>query len=481
MTERTVLVPSQAIRRQSSASSKKKNLLESAVFLVPSQVPGSVRNNRDIASSPGSSGNFENDKNMQGKKKKNNRKTKGNQGQKEKDTSSNRLRRHGNIPDIEWRAVPMEHLRQHPNFVPLPLPETIKQLDELEDVRSFRQESWQWDAIHEGRCTTSQAVAALGFLEPQAGSILGVPRSWRRGGMGAYHRLREPAIRSLEEMSSILCNAEMSQKTTTRLAADDDSRTMWKQFPESSTAAKFPFAAKYMVPIDDAERQRRKQHMKDHHLKAHGFDFTVRMHWGDVQEATALLTGLNYFAQESDNQVQLHEVGMCGAGIELEDSSLLLGATPDGLLYHPDGRIEVLEVKNHCPFLPSRNWNNNNNRSQSRFVLKSYDFHSHQSSVLPHYVPQLMLEMLCVGPECRSAIMVRQSATSGALVLRVQRDDAWIEEMIYWLKKFLSDYVEPGIPPPDNFFLQHYSDVDQARRYKRFLEWTKELESNLHC
>ena len=76
----------------------------------------------------------------------------------------------------------------------------------MEDVRNFRQESWQWDVLHQGRMTTSQAVAALGFLEPKAGRILGVPRGLRRGGEGAYYRLRTPAVtRTLEEMNARLC------------------------------------------------------------------------------------------------------------------------------------------------------------------------------------------------------------------------------------------------------------------------------------
>ena len=88
----------------------------------------------------------------------------------------------------------MDDLRGHPNFIPLPRPETIEKLDSLEDVRMFRQDSWQWDAVHQGRCTTSQTVAALGFLEPEAGKILGVPRSWQRGGHGPYYRLQQPAL-----------------------------------------------------------------------------------------------------------------------------------------------------------------------------------------------------------------------------------------------------------------------------------------------
>lgn len=76
--------------------------------------------------------------------------------------------RTGDLPDVHWRSIPMSHLRAHPNFQPLPPPSQITNLPTKEHVRYFRQESWQWDYLHRGRCTTSQTAAALGFLESKA-------------------------------------------------------------------------------------------------------------------------------------------------------------------------------------------------------------------------------------------------------------------------------------------------------------------------
>ena len=73
--------------------------------------------------------------------------------------------RTGNLPDVHWRAISMSHLRSHPNFQPLPPPSMIHSIPTREHVRYFRQDSWQWDYLHVGRCTTSQCSAALGFLE----------------------------------------------------------------------------------------------------------------------------------------------------------------------------------------------------------------------------------------------------------------------------------------------------------------------------
>ena len=84
-----------------------------------------------------------------------------------------------------------------------------------------------------------------------------------------------------------------------------------------------------------------------------------------------------------------------------------------------------------------------------RFSIRHFEFE--KAGVLPHYVPQLMMEMLCVGHNCQSAVMIRQSATTGALVLRIKRDDAWIDEMLYWLNRFQTDFVEREVAPPENF------------------------------
>ena len=96
------------------------------------------------------------------------------------------------------------------------------------------------------------------------------------------------------------------------------------------------------------------------------------------------------------------------------------------------------------------------------------------------YIPQLMMEMLCIGENCVSAIMVRQTATHGSLILRIQRDDDWIEEMMYWLGRFHLDFVQKDVPPPRNFFLESGGDDPTDRdRYRKFLERTKQIESQV--
>ena len=368
----------------------------------------------------------------------------------------------GNYPDIHWRSVPLEHLRLHPRVVPLP--PTVDRLEQMEDVRHFRQESWQWDALHRGRCTTSQAVAALGFLEPSAGAALGVPMAWRRGGGGAFARLREPALRTLAEMNTVLCDgkASMNKKEYSHPTS-----------PWSSTSTNSSFVADYSYEYSEQENSTRINL-----ARKLGSDVNVargiRMMWGNTQESTALLTALNYFSK-ADPGLQLKEIGMCGAGLDLNltsaQSSLLIGATPDGIICYSDGTIEALEVKNHCPFFSVRMPRKKGRKMSKRFFLGDRAFESSGKSdgVFAHYVSQLQLEMLCLGPACRSAVMVRQTATKGALILRMRRDDEWIEEMLYWLHKFQLEYVEKGVVPPTNFFWENKGDEEEQSRYQNFI------------
>merc|ERR1712151_1487048 len=129
----------------------------------------------------------------------------------------------GLIPDIEWRAISMDHLRHHPNFIPLPQPHTISSIANIQDINQFRQDSWQWDELHKGRCTTSIASSALGFLDPIPSKILNVPlsfasrynRSGISGGIKAYHRLSCGIdLVTLDDFNRVLCNNDNSTSSS---------------------------------------------------------------------------------------------------------------------------------------------------------------------------------------------------------------------------------------------------------------------------
>jgi hypothetical protein len=389
----------------------------------------------------------------------------------------------GNLPDVHWRAIPMDHLRMHPQVDALP--RALQKLDHIEDVRYFRQDSWQWDALHDGRCTTSQLPSALGFLEPNASQILQIPKSWcrnRRDGdsaNSAYHRLRRPALRTIHQMREVLLKQDTSSTAGNNNRGEErmEEETPWCQPPP--TPHPHPFAATYIPSTrsgasDQEHRQRQRYHAAASVGKGTNI-LKIKMMWGSAQEATALLTALNYFYQQ-DPLLRLQEVGMCGASLTLtmdkhsNNELLLVGASPDALLCYSDGTKEVLEVKNHCPFTVRKKWKkahgHHHHQPSKNYEVQSFTFPPKPPYLQPLYVPQLMMEMLCTNTS--SAVMVRQTATNGALLLRVHRNEEWIQEMIFWLHQFQIQYVLPSQPPPINFFSNN-------PRYRSFLHHTCRL------
>jgi len=415
-----------------------------------------------------------------------------------------RHRSAGNIPDVHWRAIPLDHLRHHPSFEALPHPDTVTALDSLEDVRLFRQDSWQWDALHSGRCTTSQATAALGLLESRAGSELGIPRSLQKGAVGAYHRLGRPGLRSLEDMREVLCTGEGNSppelemldypvwdtaKNSARAKngngnkGNEDANTKKEKKQKNGQLNQQQhkdFAANYLPRIKKSDLERRRRILKDYYLKDTS-RWVARMQWGNAQEPTSLLTALNYFTRAVPG-TKIREVGMCGAGLDInatsspEGADLIVGATPDAVIHYPNGTLEALEVKNHCPFVPMY-WGSRKPSHADKDLFRIREVSQLPVDVPPAYVPQLMLEMLSLGPQCRSAIMVRQTATKGAVILRLQRDDDWIEEMLYWLNQFMDRFVNRGEPPPPNVFWDD-NEHSGGERYRSFVNRTKEISES---
>jgi len=435
----------------------------------------------------------------------------------------------GHFPDPWWRAISMNHVRQHPRFQPLDNvnhhhDHNHRLLRSLADVQHYYpQGSWQWNELHVGRCTTSQAAGALGFLNDHAAQVLGVPVAWRqRGGRGSYQRLSQrPVLRTLSELNHRLVTSDYAQQQQQRQQQQqqeeeeddgDSDQEIWgeavwnntitnsNKHNDSNNSSSLLFLAEYLYQPNQDEYRRRKRYIKGCSGGEY-LDRGIRMIWGNTQEATSLMTALNYFAANVDDGVVLEECGMCGADLEFNSTptsrghgGLLLGATPDGILRYSNGSMEALEVKNHCPFF------SNSNRRRHGGKLKRFsigDRLSTDGGVLPQYVSQLQLEMLCLGDACRSAVMVRQTATQGATIWRMRRDEAWIGEMIHFLTRFQTEFVQRQVPPPADFFWNNVvnngtttttrkpedDDDDEAlreqSRYRRFVHKTAQLCSSV--
>ncbi len=225
----------------------------------------------------------------------------------------------------------------------------------------------------------------------------------------------------------------------------------------------------------------------------------------------------------------------------------VLGASPDGVIRHADGTVEVLEVKCTSPFVtynaakrtpaeeenadveigkraraesgeqvegeqsgPCETNDDNNDSGEPSVVAPTmtvmHGFGGHKPTNRAPFgvwhVPQLQLEMLCVGAHCRSAVILLYSI-SGAKLYRLERNDEvryisnstnlvstiyytnscfifltlytyaqYIYEMLSVSSKFYSTYIS-GVPsnrmkpPPPNFF-----DPRTNKDYASFLKRT---------
>lgn len=230
----------------------------------------------------------------------------------------------------------------------------------------------------------------------------------------------------------------------------------------------------------------------------------VRCAWGKAQEASSLSVLMGLYPT-----CTLHEVGLC-----LVDPADLqrygfaaghlppLGASPDALMQRKDAprttvepptlgspraelinlleqldaldlgqqlvvqhgqppgivecaALEVVEVKNTCPFGTSKG------KRCDRYAL--FD-RGPREQVPALWVPQLQMEMLAAGTE--RALLVTRSATKGVTVFSIDRDDVYIRAMLGVLAYLHKVYVLPRRPPGS----QPYKGYKQ---YTEFVQLTK--------
>lgn len=201
---------------------------------------------------------------------------------------------------------------------------------------------------------------------------------------------------------------------------------------------------------------------------------------------------------------RLYEIGLCSLEA-LPDEWLrstygvgkaelpLMGASPDGLIVFGDGTAEVVEVKCHSPFAYSHHAVSRSSRGASVTPSTVDDGDSLSASpgayaaagAVPHYVirdngpqdrigawhvPQIQMEILCAGPYCDGCNFVTLSATKGARVFFVPRNDEYIGLMLRLVSRFHSQYVKGRKHPALNF-------AARDREYNKFLDLTLQIAS----
>lgn len=378
------------------------------------------------------------------------------------------------LANVYWRSISETDLRSHPLYNALPETASITAVNSPADFRIFRQGSWQWNALHSGRLTTSKAASCLGFYEPHAGGILKLPKSLMS------HSRAQHAWQQLRQLP-------LGQDDWASLIESDPSASPPPKAPSSSwirhseSAPSSPFAFTHVAPRYSSARRR-----------GYSTASEARLAWGSAQESTAILAAINYLYSTKANAT-VHEVGLmpfeafdhCSDERYVAARALIaaealpkIGASPDGLIVYDtiDGeRCEVLEAKCLSPFM--------DDRQSGAIVLKSTG-HSPSSvggsdrnstvisSPYSHkgvgawHIPQLQMEIFCAGPTCTGALLVSLTALQGAVLHRVPRSDRYIASMLQWLAAFHSSNGKKA--PERDFFWG-------SPGYREFLDHTLAL------
>eukprot|EP01041_Mallomonas_annulata_P001988 gene1988-3866_t len=400
--------------------------------------------------------------------------------------------RFGNSANIDWRAVTIEDLRLHPLYQCLPEPQSIIAATPA-DYSLYRQDCWQWGFLHHGRLTTSKAASCLGFYESEAAKILGIPSSLtsHSRAISAYEHLLDNPY-TTEEIINILNKTPKNTYSSQNKVNDvefklDATYNIWIPNRLDGTEG-FPFIYHPIHPTQTPTPCKTYRDVQ-----------SIRMAWGSAQEATAVLATMNYLFRMGKGSL-VKEVGLCSLealhisgtlGTEhawwCEDNALPpIGASPDGLIQHADGSCEVLEVKCTSPFIRAQSTARRNSsakkpsQSQSQSQSPTHNLMISDRG-LPDgigvwHIAQLQLEILCAGSTCTGAVICLLSATEGAVLYRIRRDNKYIQEMLIWLRKFYLTYCststcEETTPPEPNFF-------NGEKGYFSFLEKTKRMARN---
>ena len=215
----------------------------------------------------------------------------------------------GTKANILWRAIDMDDLRLHPLYHPLPHPSSVLALTPT-DFALFRQDSWQWDALHTGRLTTSKAAACLGMYEDKAGKGMMTPKGLLSHSrvLSAYEALLE---RAPDDWSFL--NKDHKPTTTTSSKYTHSTQVWRKASVRGNKPPKFMYT--HHTPTENKSVSRR-------HTASN--PSSARLMWGSAQESTAILTVLNYLATLPNQASYVSEVGLLASeALSAEEEPLL--------------------------------------------------------------------------------------------------------------------------------------------------------------
>jgi hypothetical protein len=413
----------------------------------------------------------------------------------------------GALPNIYHHALNPDHHRHLPTLTALPPVDSIC-ISGPASYRYIRQDDDLWDRLHSGTCTSGYLSAALGLFEAAPAKRLRLSKSKVSHFplLNAYtHLSKQPYIPSINENITEESALQHNARVTLAYNENKIGSGGWES-GESIIVAKMEelvlekeaeavangYINTITNPIIDnggPNKKKGRRNMKPvtspgattlsyqfseelklkkaRALSSQGID-GVRCAWGKVQESTTLhVLGTCIFPSAEISEAGLfilNEMVLPQEWNFLPGELPPIGSSPDALLQHPLGALEVVEVKNTCPFDYSLQKNYRGGKKK-KFVVCDRGPRN-QLDVL--WVPQIQLHMLCT--QTSSALLVSRSATRGIKVFRVKADSEFQRLMLCLLRKLYTEHVIPQIVPLKDVFEHIPEHGELIKRIRRCVD-----------
>uniref|UniRef100_A0A383WDU8 Uncharacterized protein n=1 Tax=Tetradesmus obliquus TaxID=3088 RepID=A0A383WDU8_TETOB len=247
------------------------------------------------------------------------------------------------VPNIYWRSVSTDQLRQEPRYVALPPVSLLGTTQGALSYRYVRQESQLWRELHDGMLTTGRLKQALGMHEPKAAQLVGIHPGSRGSShlLSAYFHLLTTASSSssgskddwADAAATATSSSSSSSSSSGRDASNEAARRLFNErLASEGAAAGRPAGSPASGPMS-------ADLAAACHRVGMAGDIPVKLAWGKAQEAAALHCLLQLFPEAAVEEVGLFVVNLndlpASWGIDLSAESLpRCGASPDGLIVH---------------------------------------------------------------------------------------------------------------------------------------------------
>jgi len=358
----------------------------------------------------------------------------------------------GLVPNVVYKAVPLEDLREHPNFQELPHPSEVH-IQIVQHLSLYRKDSWQYTNLIKGRLNCSQLAGVLGFYEDKYARLLKIPegRIGHKHALDAWEALREAPISDYQQLQRI-------------------SRT--PRFKRENKKWKITTRGVWMFDYEPNKGAALKQYRDLTCGRQHNANHPS-IQWQRAHDPVGLLAAVNMFGKLG---AKIKEVGMLpmeAVGIpphfHVSRNQLkmpLLSASPQAIIEWYNGTIEVLSVVSMCPFqrVPPRG-----NSPQKKVEYRVID-RDPEKLIPPWMLPQIQFQIYCAGIKTTSAIVIFFSPTRGMNIFRVQKCPSYVDYMLTFVHMFQKQFAHT--PPQENFFQEVFG-------YENFCRWTVELATKI--